>query len=59
MHYKYIVSCTKVGLMKNDFKELERITRESQYYPATKVKDFLKAETKLGVNFVVSVMSRT
>ena len=23
--------------MKNDFKELERITRESQYYPATKV----------------------
>ena len=47
VHYKYIVSCTKVGLMKNDFKELERITRESQYYPATKVKDFLKAETKL------------
>ncbi len=47
VHYKYIVACTKVGLMKNDFKELERITRESQYYPAEKVKDFLKAETKL------------
>ena len=47
VHYKYIVACTKVGLMKNDFKELERITRESQYYPAQKVKDFLKAETKL------------
>ena len=37
VHYKYIVACTKVGLMKNDFKELERITRESQYYPAIKV----------------------
>ena len=47
VHFKYIVACTKVGLMKNDFKELERITRESQYYPAEKVKDFLKAETKL------------
>jgi clathrin heavy chain len=30
VHYKYIVACTKVGLMKNDLKELERITRESQ-----------------------------
>eukprot|EP00960_Hanusia_phi_P031210 749147-Hanusia_phi.AAC.5 len=49
VHYKYIVACAKalVGLMKNDFKELERITRESQYYPAVKVKDFLKSEAKL------------
>eukprot|EP00286_Rhodomonas_abbreviata_P018853 CAMPEP_0181303774 /NCGR_PEP_ID=MMETSP1101-20121128/8752_1 /TAXON_ID=46948 /ORGANISM="Rhodomonas abbreviata, Strain Caron Lab Isolate" /LENGTH=1715 /DNA_ID=CAMNT_0023409399 /DNA_START=168 /DNA_END=5311 /DNA_ORIENTATION=+ len=47
VHYKYIVACTKVGLMKNDFKELERITRESQYYPPTKVKDYLKSEAKL------------
>ena len=27
VHYKYVVACTRVGLMKNDFKELERITR--------------------------------
>ncbi|EKX42588.1 clathrin heavy chain [Guillardia theta CCMP2712] len=47
VHYKYIVACAKVGMMKNDFKELERITRESQYYPAVKVKDFLKSEAKL------------
>jgi len=47
VHYKYIVACTKVSMMRNDFKELERITRESTFYPAVKVKDFLKSETKL------------
>jgi hypothetical protein len=31
-------------MMRNDYKELERITRESTYYPAEKVKDFLKSE---------------
>ena len=46
VHYKYIVACTKVGMMRNDYKELERITRESTYYPAEKVKDFLKSEVR-------------
>jgi clathrin heavy chain len=49
VHYKYIVACTKVGMMRNDYKELERITRESTYYPAEKVKDFLKSEVGLAV----------
>jgi hypothetical protein len=47
VHYKYIVACTKFGLMKDDLTELVRITSVSQYYPAEKVRDFLMAESQL------------
>jgi len=43
VHYKYIVAACKVAQMKNDYKEVERITRESEYYPPEETKDFLKS----------------
>jgi len=43
VHYKYIVAACKVGQMKNDYKEVERVTRESEYYPPEETKEFLKS----------------
>mmetsp|Transcript_28677 Transcript_28677/g.48179 ORF Transcript_28677/g.48179 Transcript_28677/m.48179 type:complete len:1757 (+) Transcript_28677:68-5338(+) len=42
VHDKYIMAATRVG----DIKEVERITRESNFYDPVKIKDFLK-ENKL------------
>jgi len=38
VHYKYIEAAAKLG----HFKEVERVCRESKFYDAVKVKDFLK-----------------
>lgn len=46
VHFKYIVAASKVGQSRKDFKEVERITRESSFYPPERTKDFLK-EAKL------------
>ncbi|OLL25481.1 putative clathrin heavy chain [Neolecta irregularis DAH-3] len=40
VHFKYIQAATRLG----QFKEVERICRESQYYNPEKVKNFLKEE---------------
>lgn len=37
MHYKYIEAAAKTGQLK----EVERVTRESNFYPADRVKTFL------------------
>jgi hypothetical protein len=37
VHYKYIESAAKTGQLK----EVERVTRESNFYPADRVKTFL------------------
>lgn len=42
VHYKYIEAAAKTG----QFKEVERITRESNFYPAERTKSFLM-EVKL------------
>jgi len=42
VHFKYIEASCKTGQLK----EVERVTRESEYYPAERTKDFLK-EAKL------------
>ena len=42
MYFKYIEAPCKTGQLK----EVERVTRESDYYPAEQTKDFLK-EAKL------------
>eukprot|EP00741_Cyanophora_paradoxa_P015948 tig00000042_g15397.t1 len=42
VHNKYIMAATRVG----DLKEVERVTRESSFYEAAAIKDFLK-ENKL------------
>jgi clathrin heavy chain len=40
VHFKYIQAACRTGQMK----EVERICRESQYYDAEKVKNFLKVK---------------
>ena len=37
MHYKYIEAAAKTGQVK----EVERVTRESNFYPPERTKDFL------------------
>lgn len=37
VHYKYIEAAAKTGQLK----EVERVTRESNFYPADRVKTFL------------------
>ena len=44
VHYKYIEAAATLGMARRDrtfFAEVERVCRDSEYYPAEKVKDFL------------------
>jgi clathrin heavy chain len=38
IYFKYIEACTRLG----NYKEVERVIKETDYYDAVKVKDFLK-----------------
>jgi clathrin heavy chain len=42
IYFKYIQACARLG----NYKEIERVIRETNFYDAVKVKDFLK-EMKL------------
>ena len=38
IYFKYIEACTRIG----NYKEVERVIRETNFYDPIKVKDFLK-----------------
>jgi len=62
VHFEYIAAAAKRGISTNDFKEVERVTRESDYYPAEKTKNFLKElkvpDIRLIVQSLVNVCDR-
>jgi hypothetical protein len=62
VHFEYIAAAANLGISTNDFKEVERVTRESDYYPAEKTKNFLKElkvpDIRLIVQSLVNVCDR-